>query len=336
MKDMIKHCMTRHEPEIRRLAETPLGGPRFISFIRRWEMNNEPLPIEESKNEQYVILVLRCKAIVLKSSLRPVESRRWPGQGRIIEAEEEDYFNTDDDDDNDILPSISSQYIRGQAPSPGNPLKRKRRGMIANASRGFRSLPGVRLRSLSPPLGSLVDYGEDDDDLGEIGPVGENISGLSSPSIPRQKPPSPSMMEIPSSPFLSQRQTLPATPPRRPSADDDDDDNVLSKLMRSSAPSPSPSLGTASLSMGPLRLSEKRRRDEDEDDGTLERLSKSKRSDVPQQTAPSPGSRIGSTKPGDDPPKKIKLKFSSMNLGKASMSVSTRAPSEGAKNVDTG
>src|SRR5882762_7718030 len=44
--------MTRHEVEIRKLAETPLGGFRFVSFVRRWEMNNEPPPKEE-KAEKY-------------------------------------------------------------------------------------------------------------------------------------------------------------------------------------------------------------------------------------------------------------------------------------------
>jgi protein phosphatase-4 regulatory subunit 3 len=36
--------MTKHEAQIRKLAETPLGGPRFSALIRRWEMNVEPLP----------------------------------------------------------------------------------------------------------------------------------------------------------------------------------------------------------------------------------------------------------------------------------------------------
>jgi hypothetical protein len=44
--------MAKYEAEIRKLAETPLGGPRFMSFIRRWEMNNEPPPKEE-KIEKY-------------------------------------------------------------------------------------------------------------------------------------------------------------------------------------------------------------------------------------------------------------------------------------------
>jgi hypothetical protein len=45
--------MIKYESEIRKLAATPLGGPRFMSFIRRWEMNNEPPPKEE-KIEKYV------------------------------------------------------------------------------------------------------------------------------------------------------------------------------------------------------------------------------------------------------------------------------------------
>ena len=44
IKELINHCMTKHEAQIRKLAETPLGGPRFSGLIRRWEMNVEPLP----------------------------------------------------------------------------------------------------------------------------------------------------------------------------------------------------------------------------------------------------------------------------------------------------
>jgi len=42
--------MTVHEPEIQQLAKSSIGGQRFELFIRRWEMNNEPLP-PESKPE---------------------------------------------------------------------------------------------------------------------------------------------------------------------------------------------------------------------------------------------------------------------------------------------
>ena len=47
--------MTVHEAEIKQLAKSSLGGQRFELFIRRWEMNNEPLP-PESKPEVYVII----------------------------------------------------------------------------------------------------------------------------------------------------------------------------------------------------------------------------------------------------------------------------------------
>jgi protein phosphatase 4 regulatory subunit 3 len=50
---------TKHEKVIRQLAETALGGPRFTAFIRRWEMNNEPLPPEDVKTEKYVMFLGR-------------------------------------------------------------------------------------------------------------------------------------------------------------------------------------------------------------------------------------------------------------------------------------
>jgi protein phosphatase-4 regulatory subunit 3 len=56
MKEMINSCMAKHESMIRHLAGTPLGGQRFESLIRRYEMNNEPPPPEEAKSERYVII----------------------------------------------------------------------------------------------------------------------------------------------------------------------------------------------------------------------------------------------------------------------------------------
>ena len=52
MKELINHCMIRHESKIRELATTPIGGPRFSAFIRRWEINIEPPPKEEEKVEK--------------------------------------------------------------------------------------------------------------------------------------------------------------------------------------------------------------------------------------------------------------------------------------------
>lgn len=54
MKDLIQLCLTKYETEIKTLSESLLGGHRFQLFIRRWEMNNEPLPAEE-KTDRYVL-----------------------------------------------------------------------------------------------------------------------------------------------------------------------------------------------------------------------------------------------------------------------------------------
>ena len=54
--------MTKHESDIRALAETPLGGPRFKQFIRRWEMNIEPPPKEEEKVEKCCICLCDMEA----------------------------------------------------------------------------------------------------------------------------------------------------------------------------------------------------------------------------------------------------------------------------------
>lgn len=51
MKELIHHCMTKHEDQVRKLAGTPLGGSRFQQFIRRWEMNIEPLPVEDKPTD---------------------------------------------------------------------------------------------------------------------------------------------------------------------------------------------------------------------------------------------------------------------------------------------
>jgi protein phosphatase-4 regulatory subunit 3 len=54
IKELIDHCMTRHEALVRQLAETSLGGPRFNALIRRWEMNVEPPPADKQEAEAAV------------------------------------------------------------------------------------------------------------------------------------------------------------------------------------------------------------------------------------------------------------------------------------------
>jgi len=311
VKEFINYCMTKYEPEIRKLAGTPLGGPRFMAFIRRWEMNNEPPPKEEK---------------IEKPDLRV------PSQSRMVEVEEEDYFNRDDDDDF-ILPIAAPLIPRAQAPSPPlNLLKRKRRTGL-NISPGFRpTLTPPR----PPPIGSLVDYDDEDQDLGGTA-LADDIAD--SPGhdlkLPRRSP----SQNLLSSPRLLNRQVSPSNPPQRPPPDDDED-NLLEALVRPRGPkdrSPSPSIATPkvpNIGMGPIRLSGKRRRDDDDDE--LERLlsSKTKRPDLGAEKILSGTSGRAGSKPGDDPPKKIKLKFGLTSLGAAPTSV---PPSEaGAKDGDTG
>jgi len=244
------------------------------------------------------------------------------------EVEEEDYFNADDDDD--LIPSIAAPLIsRGQAPSPPlNLLKRKRRTGLSISS-GFRpTLTPPR----TPPIGSLVDYEDEDEDLGSLAFTGDMTPGHDL-SLPKRSP-SPNVL---SSPRLTNRQVSHSIPPpQRPSPDDDDDDNLLEALVRPKDRSPSPSIVTPKvpdLGLGPMRPTGKRRR-EDDDNELLERLaSKAKRPDLgAEKVLIGTGGRAGS-KPGDDPPKKIKLKFGLTSLGAAPTLPSSEA---GAKDGDTG
>ncbi|KAH7931318.1 DUF625-domain-containing protein [Leucogyrophana mollusca] len=315
MKELIHHCMTKHDALVRRLAETPLGGPRFISFIRRWEMNVEPPPKEEE---------------------RPDTNTRDPRRlGRNVDAEEEDYFNGDDDETEALPPYISS---RGRTSSPGG-LKRKRRGALV--SKAFR--PSNVILPRVHPLPSLVDYGEDDEE--EIGPPAPDAPPSTSPKVAAtgesivNTPHSPSP-DVPLSPRPTHRQipSRPPLPPRRPSIDDDDD-NRMELLMQKSGPlSPSIPISKplSKLPMVPIRLAEKRRRDDDDDDELLAHLaSKPKRADLGVQKDDAfLGGRVGATKSGDDPPKKIKLM---LRTGSTPTAVSQPVPSEaGAKDGDTG
>ncbi|GAW00817.1 duf625 domain protein [Lentinula edodes] len=324
MKDQINFCMTKHEVEIKALAETRLCGQRFQLFIRRWEMNNEPMPVE-AKPEKII------------------DTRNWPIGSRVLEAEEEDYFNGDDEDD--FVPAISHSWSRGtgaSSPIPSsNGLKRKRRMAVAGAlsNKGIRT---HRPPSRSPHLGSLVDY-EDDEEPVSIDTSEDPSASSSSSTLAPPSSPKPSHRQIPSPPN--------GPPPKRlPSVDEEDEDNMLEALVARSRPqSPAPGLMSSVDSLGPMRPAEKRRRgDDDEDDEELlGRLSKtSKKPDLGKQKDMSGGlsiSLINRNKTGDDPPKKFKLKIgmakaNSLSSPKiSSPSLATQAPSEpGAKDGDTG
>ena len=203
-----------------------------------------------------------------------------------------------------------------------NTLKRKRRLTVSSVPRGFRP------NTLSPPpLGTLVDYDEDDDDLGVVGP---DLAPARTPA------PAPSphkafishSRDMAISARMTHRQTLSSAPPKRPSAIDDQDNLIWSKTAHLSNP---PVVMLPEI--GPMRPSGKRRREDDED-GLLERLSKTKKVDLGGQKD-GPG-RIGAVKVGDDPPKKMKLKFGATSLAVASPSPSNPPTEPGVKDGDTG
>ncbi|KAJ7739914.1 component of IIS longevity pathway SMK-1-domain-containing protein [Mycena metata] len=306
MKDMIKFCMTHHDAEIRKLAETPLGKERFLLFIQRWEINNEPPPEEESKSEK-------------------PQDNRWPGQVRALDAEEEDYFNTEDDDDEYIPPISQQQWVRslggggGRGSSPMPSLKRKRRTGVMASLGPFQ--PNITPRTPSPSLGQLMAYGEDDDDIGAID-ADLLLAGGSSPSQLDADNPVASTSNGP-------------PPPLKRAADDEDEDNMLEALVRGKTQSRPPT-------PGPPRSGDKRRRsDDDDDDQMLERLTKSKKPDLGAQKGGAAGGGVAarSAKLGDDPPlKKLKLKFGLGSSVLASSSPTTPSPDSktDAKDGDTG
>ncbi|KAJ8698742.1 Platinum sensitivity protein [Pleurotus ostreatus] len=316
MKELIHHCMTKHEEQVRKLAGTPLGGSRFQQFIRRWEMNIEPLPVEDKNTD----------------AKRP-DARGWPG-GRAVDAEEEDYFNNDDESDlaSGPLPITMQQWTRG-GPAPLSPLpgemtlKRKRRPAIAIPPRTLKLTNISPLRSPLP----LVDYGDDDEPSpGDDG----KMDAQQKPNTPQ----SSTYSELPPSPKLSHRQipsSVNPTPKRPPAEDEDEEDGLLEALVTGKITSTSSALAP---SLDTMKPGEKRRRNDDDDDGLLERLAKIKKQ---QHQGPDTNSVPSvRSKSGDDPPKKIKVKFGLGSLAVAQPPSTTPSPSAasegGVKDGDTG
>ncbi|KAI1787622.1 component of IIS longevity pathway SMK-1-domain-containing protein [Ganoderma leucocontextum] len=300
IKELIHHCMTKHGDTIRALAESPVVGPRFKDFISRWEINIEPPPIERME--------------------KPLgtPSRGW-GQGKLLDTAEEDYFNGDDEDEDDI-PIVSTP--------PHGMLTGKRKRSMRPTGIPVRALPKpAPLNGIprTPPLGSLVDYGDADGDADDIASI-ENIApipGRASPIpggfISVGLPPSPGAgpgTEPPASPRITHRQVSSIKSAINP----EDDGDILEELSKGS-----PTLLPRISGMSDVGAGSKRRRGDDDDDELLERLSKAKRQ-MPnpqlQADADSPGG-VGpkSTPPkggGEEGPKKLKLRFGAVGAAVAS------------------
>ncbi|KAI1795069.1 component of IIS longevity pathway SMK-1-domain-containing protein [Ganoderma leucocontextum] len=321
IKELIHHCMTKHGDTIRALAESPVVGPRFKDFISRWEINIEPPPIERMEN-------------------RPLgtPSRGW-GQGKLLDTAEEDYFNGDDEDDIPIISTPPRGMLTGKRKRPMRPTGIPVRALPKPAP--FNGIPRT------PPLGSLVDYGDADGDGDDIASI-ENIApipGRASPIpggfISVAFPPSPGAgpgTEPPASPRITHRQVSSIKSAINPK----DDGDILEELSKGG-----PTLLPHISGMSDVGAGSKRRRGEDDDDELLERLSKAKRQ-MPnpqlQADADSPGG-VGprSTPPkggggGEEGPKKLKLKFGAVGAAVASSQPpkSESASSPGTKDGDNG
>lgn len=311
IKDLVNHCMTKHETIVRQLATTPTGGARFSAFIRRWEINIEPPPKEETQPDRDIR-----------------DSRRM---GRAIDAEEENYFNEDDDDSDQPPPFISSSSHGSRSSAVLGALRRKRRGALVASKISLRPQNFVLPRT--PQLSALVDYGDEDEDAES---AQESVVASARESSPL------SGSDIPPSPRLAHRQiSRPSNIPRRRSLEEDE--NLLESITRTkpvtaslpadaSTSSPKPSLQFP-------RIGEKRRREDDDEEGLLERLaSKPKRTDV--GTHKDDDTVSGRAKPpakqGDDPPKRIKVMFRPLSIA-ITQQPSSPVPSEAAaKDGDTG
>ena len=250
---------------------------------------------------------------------RPAQGgpRRW-GQGRLLETEEEDYFNGDDDDDEPFGTTLF--------PGSGkNTLKRKRaRGSSIILPNRPHQSPLMRTAA----LGSLLEY-DDDGDLGvgpspEDAPFNTELAGRPIVSLPMQQ-------DVPASPRLAHRQISFS----KSDASEDPEDTLLESLVAGSDASLSPNK-TQPIELGPGL---KRRREDDDDEG-LERLASKAKKPTASASPGTPGKdhtsgagvvfKLGGAKTLEEGPKKIKLKLSSPTS-------QTNSPSSpGAKDGDTG
>ena len=235
--------------------------------------------------------------------------RGWSSQGRALDLAEEDYFNADDDEE-ELLPTISQQWLRGSgATSPlsanNTGMKRKRRIGMGTQTKGCR--PPLR----TPRLSALVDYEEDDEEYPSNDQAAPSIQGAIPKSIhdpnrlPGSQPsPTPSINITTPTPSISSG----------PLQKYEDGDNLSEALARPRVRPQAPAPTSSSIRL--MRPSEKRRRTDDDDDELLERLAKSsKKSDSNNQKE----AFTIRSKNGDDPPvaKKIKVKFGAVGLAVA-------------------
>ena len=302
--------MLNYEDRIKELSEIRFCGQCFKGFIRRYEMNIHPAPleVEEKPPPQYVFPPLSAlTSLVIFFSSQPMEMRR-------VDVDEESYFNGDDDEDEDDgvtpgphpaptspLPTLISPPLsrffgqkRRRQRAPGVPL---RTGLAGITQRAPTPATPIHLPR-TPPISALVEYGEDDEQSSD--PEDALLESLVS------KPPASAMAAAGSA--ISSTST--------------------STLSSPISPTTTAAAGAGGGGFVPLRPEKRRRAEEDEDEMGLERLvaGKSKR---PAKT--------GTTGAGEEGPKRIRLRVGAAGLAAASSTPPTAARSgSGAKDGDTG
>lgn len=230
-------------------------------------------------------------------------------------------------------PFISSAALASRGGSPPNVMKRRRRIPIAPSKL---PRPQGLVLPRTPALPSLLDYGDDDEEVGPPSTSELSSSIIQSKTLSKESSPTPlsPSMDVPPSPRLAHRQIpRPSSIPRRRSHEDD---GILESLLRQKGSAASSKPNTKSQ-LTPVRLSEKRRRENDDEDEMLERLAtKPKRADLGTQKRDEPtGGRAATMKSGDDPPKRMKVMFRPLSTIVA-QSTSPVPPDPGAKDGDTG
>jgi len=99
MKELIIDIMARYEAEIRQLSETQYAGPCFKTFIRKWEMLTTLLWRRRRKRSCHPTPVCRLTYTFPMNPL--TDGTQATARSRRLEAEEEQYFQTDDDDEDE-------------------------------------------------------------------------------------------------------------------------------------------------------------------------------------------------------------------------------------------
>ena len=222
-RQVVAHVMApAHTELVEKLQATKLAGPTFRSLMQRHEMNVHP-----EKDE-------------------PAPAPSSPPRS-MLDMSEDAYFNADDDEDDG--------FVRVATPPKRNTNVRS--GIVGGRPRAPR--PQAIAIPRTPPISSLVDYGEEEEGGGEDSETSAEAAldviagGLVTADVPESPEPGDEMPPRPGS-RLSKR-----------AREEDDEDDALDRLagLKPTSP-PSPTAGVGRHS--PFRPEKRRRENGSEPD----------------------------------------------------------------------